>query len=169
MRDAFGGAFMIKLLLVFIIIYVGFTAIALNYAKAFKVKNKVIEYLEDNEITDICHMSASNFDEMENFIEREILTALNYQASFNVSSQCNTIESHETGERIEYSNHGILIVKKVPTNSQRNKLGEYYTVSTAFGWSIPFLNSLLQLSGSDGEVASGFWIISGETRSIIKE
>ena len=49
MRDAFGGAFMIKLFLVFIIIYVSFTALALNYAKAFKVKNKIIEYIETNE------------------------------------------------------------------------------------------------------------------------
>ena len=38
MRDAFGGAFMIKLFLVFILIYVCFIALALNYAKAFKVK-----------------------------------------------------------------------------------------------------------------------------------
>ena len=51
MRDAFGGAFMIKIFLVFIIIYVGFTALSLNYAKAFKVKNKIIDYLEVNEIT----------------------------------------------------------------------------------------------------------------------
>ena len=38
MRDAFGGAFMIKLFLVFLAIYIGFTAVAVNYAKAFKVK-----------------------------------------------------------------------------------------------------------------------------------
>ena len=47
MRDAFGGTFMIQLLIIFIIIYIGFTAVALNYAKAFKAKNAVIEYLEN--------------------------------------------------------------------------------------------------------------------------
>ena len=41
MRDAFGGAFMIKIFLIFIIVYVCFTALARNYAKAFKVKNKI--------------------------------------------------------------------------------------------------------------------------------
>lgn len=46
MRDAFGGAFMIKLLLVFLVIYVCFIAIALNYAKAFKAKNIIIDYIE---------------------------------------------------------------------------------------------------------------------------
>ena len=50
MRDAFGGTFMIQVFLVFILIYISFTALALNYAKAFKVKNKVIDYLENTEI-----------------------------------------------------------------------------------------------------------------------
>lgn len=46
MRDAFGGAFMIKLMLIFLVIYVCFIAIALNYAKAFKAKNGIIDYIE---------------------------------------------------------------------------------------------------------------------------
>ena len=58
MRDAFGGAFMIKIFLIFIIVYVCFTALALNYAKAFKVKNAIIDYLEDKEIGSIKNMSA---------------------------------------------------------------------------------------------------------------
>lgn len=46
MRDAFGGAFMIKLMLIFLVIYVCFIAVALNYAKAFKAKNAIIDYIE---------------------------------------------------------------------------------------------------------------------------
>ena len=38
MRDAFGGAFMIKIFIIFIFVYICLTAMALNYAKAFKVK-----------------------------------------------------------------------------------------------------------------------------------
>ena len=36
MRDAFGGAFSIQIFLIFILIYVSFIAVSLNYAKAFK-------------------------------------------------------------------------------------------------------------------------------------
>ena len=61
MRDAFGGAFMIKIFIVFIFVYICLTAMALNYAKAFKVKNEIITYLEENEITDVCNM---NVEEM---------------------------------------------------------------------------------------------------------
>ena len=46
MRESFGGAFVIKLLVVFIIFYTCFMAVALNYAKAFRVKNGVINLIE---------------------------------------------------------------------------------------------------------------------------
>lgn len=49
MRDAFGGAFLIKILLIFLGIYVAFMAVALNYAKAFKVKNFIINVVEQHE------------------------------------------------------------------------------------------------------------------------
>ena len=49
MRDAFGGTFMIKLMLIFLAIYIAFIAVALNYAKAFRVKNKIIDIIEQNE------------------------------------------------------------------------------------------------------------------------
>ena len=35
MRESFGGAFMLKVAIVFIVIYVSFMAIAINYAKAY--------------------------------------------------------------------------------------------------------------------------------------
>ena len=37
---------MIKLVLIFIVIYVSFMAVAINYAKAFRVKNEVINIIE---------------------------------------------------------------------------------------------------------------------------
>lgn len=54
MRDAFGGVFTIRLLLIFLVIYVCFMAVALNYAKAFRTKNGIIDYIERYEgYTDI--------------------------------------------------------------------------------------------------------------------
>ena len=49
MREAFGGAFTIKFMLIFLAIYIAFIAVALNYAKAFRVKNKIIDIIEQNE------------------------------------------------------------------------------------------------------------------------
>ena len=49
MRDAFGGAFSIKLMLIFLMLYVAFICVALNYARAFRVKNRIINIIEQYE------------------------------------------------------------------------------------------------------------------------
>lgn len=49
MRDAFGGTFVIKLILIFIVIYISFMAIAMQYAKTFRVKNLIINKLEQSQ------------------------------------------------------------------------------------------------------------------------
>lgn len=46
MRDALGGTFMIQLMLIFLIIYISLLAVGYNYAKAFRTKNTIIDYLE---------------------------------------------------------------------------------------------------------------------------
>ena len=161
MRDAFGGSFMIKLFLVFIAIYMIFTAMALNYAKAFKVKNKVIEYLETNEVATIKNMDAESFSNMSNYFEKEILGKLNYHID---KSQMNCNDT-------VYCDNGIAIYQIEPNTLERNKLGAYYRVETYFAWNLGFLKNLTALSGnnSNGSIAFGTWRISGETRPIVNE
>jgi len=155
MRDAFGGAFMLKLFLVFIFIYIGFTAVALNYAKAFKVKDKVIDYIENNEIADFKSMPASIKNSMDEYFETQILGTMNYRAKISC-----------TGDNIVYCENGIKISEEGKT---QNKKGVYYKVTTTVGWSIPFINKLLEINGKTGDVAIGIWNISGETRLIVRE
>ena len=49
MKEGIGGTFMIYVLLVFLAVYITFIAVAFNYARAFRVKNKVIDIIEQNE------------------------------------------------------------------------------------------------------------------------
>lgn len=49
MNEAIGSSFMVKLIMLFLVLYVIFLAMALNYAKAFKAKNAIIDLLEKNE------------------------------------------------------------------------------------------------------------------------
>jgi hypothetical protein len=49
MRESIGGAFLIKIMVVFIVLYNSLLAIAVNYAMAFRVKNSIINILEQNE------------------------------------------------------------------------------------------------------------------------
>ena len=138
MRDAFGGAFMIQVFLVFILIYIGFTAMALNYAKAFKVKNTVVEYLESNEIVDLNKLNVAQKNAMEEYFANEVLGNMNY----NLSGQdiCNNLgikEYDDAGHRIAYCHDLGIVIEQ--TGKAMNTEGVYYTVSTFVGWRIPFL------------------------------
>ena len=165
MRDAFGGEFMIRLFLIFIFIYMFFTAIALNYAKAFKVKNKVIDYLEDNEIIDMTGMHAAEYERMASYFEKEVLGNLNYRIS------TDTMTCDWEDRRLVYCQDGIKIIQLTANSKQRNKLGTYYRVDTYFTWNLGFLRKLTALSREtpNSEVSGGIWVISGESRIIVNE
>jgi len=168
MRDAFGGAFMIQLFLIFIIIYIGFTAIALNYAKAFKVKNKVIDYLESSEITDLDSMDAATEEILNQYFDEEILGNMNYNLSG--MNLCQGVETQDdAGRRIAYCHDSGVIIRQKGTG--KNTEGIYYTVTTYVGWSMPFLNALLSFGGNNRNegTLTGLWAISGETRLIVNQ
>lgn len=170
MRDAFGGAFMIKLFIVFIFIYICFTALVLNYAKAFKVKNEIITYLEENEITDVCNMNANELMTMEDFFEKEIVGKRGYNVSEHSTCQNSGPKKDPgTGECIGYCYSSGIDIDIAGKAS--NTEGVYYTVKTYMGWGIPFLNKLSSLNGNNKvqETAIGVWTISGETRVIISK
>ena len=46
MKEGIGGTFMIYVFLVFLAVYITFLAVAFNYARAFRVKNKVIDIID---------------------------------------------------------------------------------------------------------------------------
>ena len=160
MRDAFGGAFMIQLFLVFILIYVSFTAVALNYAKAFKAKGIIVSYLEEREVSTIGNdMTAEAEKNMREYFEEELVGGINYV--FPVS--CNATNSNTRC----YEDIGVMIEQIEPTDSQKNKLGVYYKVTTYFGFQLPFFDRLFAVSGRDnGQNVIGTWSIVGETRPI---
>lgn len=160
MRDAFGGAFMIKVFLVFIFIYIVFTSLALNYAKAFKVKNTIVNYLENNEEVDLSN--AKNINEMQEFFEHEVVGNLNYNAEI-------TCPTTNKSDKDYYCNPIGIIIDK--TGRAQNTEGVYYTVSTYVKWDLGFLKILLNLNENNNDPTSvkGAWKISGQTRLIVNK
>ena len=137
MRDSFGGAFMIQLMLIFIIIFVSFLAVALNYTRAFRVKNGVIDILEqyqyDGTGSDIA------IDKVRNYLQR-----MNY-ANDN-STLRDSCRNKENGTFVD----GVCIISE----SDKSDLGNYYRVVSY----IPFEFNFFKLN---------FYIsISGETKII---
>ena len=158
MRDAFGGTFMIQIFIVFILVYISFTALALNYAKAFKAKNFIIDYLEENEIMDL-DSDVKVYNDMKQTFEKEIFVGLNYKA--------NTKVCHEKPSDTYYCDDIGFEIKR--TGEATNTEGIYYTVTTYVGWDFGFLNPILAIGNKDPEHIPGYWKITGQTRLIYKE
>ncbi len=142
MRDAFGGSFMIKLMLIFLAIYISFVAVALNYAKAFRVKNSIIDIIEQNEgISDYVDNSAGS---VLGQINNHLNTVSYYVNLTNVTSSNINLHCYSRGYCIEeISSTGI--------DGSQNK---YYKVTTYIKIDLPFF-------GLNFPIA-----VTGETRKI---
>jgi len=49
MRESIGGTWFFQLIIVFILLFVAYLALSINYSKSFKVKNEIISFLEREE------------------------------------------------------------------------------------------------------------------------
>lgn len=120
MRESFGGAFMIKLVLIFIVIYVSFMAVAINYAKAFRVKNEVINIIEQIQYT--------GTDADNNMIDTYLSGfGYAYGGRDNLKKHCITENSGL------FTENGVCIIKKGDANYP------YYRVITYIDIALPFL------------------------------
>lgn len=117
MRDAFGGAFLIKVMLIFLGIYVAFMAVALNYAKAFKVKNYIINVIEQYE-----GVSEEAYNTINNYIK-----FIGYLDPQDLSGQ----------ECLNGQYNSAYCIKQMYSDANR---GTYYMVTTYMKFELPFFN-----------------------------
>lgn len=138
MRDAFGGAFSVKLMLIFLMLYVSFMCVALSYARAFRVKNRIINIIEQYE-----GYVVGQTEEIEEEIDKYLK-----KAGYNISD---TDVVRADGKRIsscdalEGRGYCIVPMSNNPT---------YYKVETYMVFKIPILNVKFPIS------------IEGETKRI---
>lgn len=164
MRDAFGGVFTMNLFLVFIFIYVAFTAVSLNYARAFRVKNSIIDFIEQNEITDLDEYFGQNWTDKTKL--DQILDDAGYHKTCSITTEITTDEG--TG----YCYRGIVILKMDEQKVQgTDSKTIYYRVRTYADWNLGALNKLLALAGKREDsdtIVNGTWAINGEAKVVEK-
>lgn len=139
MKEAFGGTFTLKLIMVFFVIYVTFLGVALNIAKAYRIKNHVINILEQKQFDITGANKDSTLDEI-----RSYLIAVPYSTtSQNIQQICK-----KTAGSSKYDHStGVCIIQ----NS-----GNYYKVIVYMYVEFPFFDIKMMLP------------ISGETMTIVK-
>lgn len=164
MRDAFGGVFMTNLFLVFIFIYVSFTAVSLNYAKAYRLKNQIIDFIEQKEI--------KNLDDYFGFVGKDKSELENIIKNASYHKECSTTNEITINGKSGYCYKGIIILKdreeKIADTTSKNV---YYQVLTYADWNLGALNKILAIGGqnaSSAQVVSGTWEIQGEAKVVVK-
>lgn len=140
MRESFGGTFMINLVLVFIVIYISFMAVAINYAKAFRVKNNVINILEQYQYSG--GTSEVAVTKLKDYLPR---VPYNMAGNESIKRHCN----NQTDGRPYFVENGVCLVNMSGSNNPK-----YFKVITYISIDFPFFDIHMTIP------------ISGETKSI---
>ena len=145
MRESIGGGWMLGLVVVFIAIFSGYLAVSINYTKAFKVKNRIINLIEENEGFRGCTGTIDNCINTNRNIPTEwkvyqYLQQIGYSSSVTCASEDSTNGTNSTQD------YGYC-VKKVCAGS-----GAYYKVKTFIKLELPIINLNIKVP------------ISGETK-----
>ena len=143
MRDAFGGAVNIYIIVVFIVFALGYMAFNVNYTKAFRMKNYVISAVEQYE--GIGCMNGGLTGGMTACRQRiqEYANGLKYAP---VNLQC-----HNDSARVD----GLYCISEIERDSSRNSV--QYRIVTQVDVNLPIINNIMGLE---------FFQVSGDTRSL---
>lgn len=150
MREAFGGAFMIRLVLVFLVLYISFMAVAVNYAKVFRIKNHIINILEQHQYNgeeDGKNTDSGAIKAIDEYTEK-VHYNVGDQNREKLEKKCNGV----------WRDSGVCITPAEDCNANNNscyyKVTVYITVDLPFYFTqnVDFIHSLP---------------ISGETRTIV--
>lgn len=116
MKDAFGGSFVITIILTFFVIFICFMTVSISFAKTFRVKNGVVNYIE--------HNKGYTVEEIDAYLY-EVAYSYPKDRYPKVLEHCNS----QGGNLTE---HGVCIVSK---NS-----GSYYKVFAYIVMDFPLFN-----------------------------
>lgn len=93
MKDSFGGTIMIYIFIFFLGIYIVFIALTLRYAQSFRVKNKLIDVIEEKDgISDISsfksevvpYLKSQNIDPTNDTVKIDVISI----KDVNVKEKC---------------------------------------------------------------------------------
>lgn len=123
MKEAYGGVTNLYLFMFFFVIYVCFLAIALNFAKTYRVKNYVIDVLEQNQFDGNLNNANSIKDKLDAYFnwvpyKGNDDVAVNYCSNYN----------QDVGSAKCMSYNGISIISKGTDASPYYQVVAFFTV-----------------------------------------
>ena len=152
MRDAIGQVFALQVILAFVLLINGYMAYSVNYTRAFRVKNQIVNIIEQYEgPTDEAMAKIGRYvDGMTYKVPQTLIN--NFRNNYSSNNGDATVSCQDGWCYIAHN------VKTTGGDGEMN--GTYYSVITFVNIDIPVINNLIGLGD--------FLSISGETRTIYR-
>lgn len=122
MREAVGNTFIIGIIITFVIVFIILFATSTSYTKAYKVKNRIIDIIEENN-----GLSPAVYREIDDF-----LGGIGYR----VNESNRACPDGGTNPSTSYR----YCISTKPTNK-----GVYYVVTAYMYFDVPILSTLLEM------------------------
>lgn len=156
MKEAIANAGVFNIIIIFVIVLLSFFVGSLGYSKAYKIKNKIIDEIEKDEVYD-----SGTQTRVENW-----LSEIGYRFN-NVSFSCPEVESHygnvkaiNSGGTYQYCVYKFDTCADARDSGtgkcSKAKSSIYYRVVTYMYFDVPIVNNLIRLP------------VVGETKSFIE-
>ncbi len=133
MREAIGGSWLLGFVVLFIVLFSGYLAVSINYTKAFKVKNEILDIIEE------CEGYTTSPDQNWKTLSNSELEAKDDARSRSLavikSMGYYTEDSDTCNDKQGEYQYGGYCVNHICT-----KRGNYYRVTTFIKFEIPFLD-----------------------------
>ena len=133
MREAIGSTFMLNFIIVFIIVFMFIFVGTLSYTKAFKVKNRIVDTIENYD---------GNID-VGNHLKNEVQTEIDNKLGdigyrIDQSATCDTDKRFDGTEILKNSNYRYCIYRNTTSK------GNYYSVVAYIYFEIPIIGTKVE-------------------------
>lgn len=134
MRETIGATWVYQLVIVFMLIFVAFLALTMNYTKAFKVKNDVLSIVEKYE-----GFSKKSISIINNYLLSNGYKTMNNCHTGEMGSQdlkSDVLKTATSGQMYYYC------VSKIPTATEKRASRAKYRIRTFFRFDLPVIGHL---------------------------
>ena len=148
MRDAIGKVFALQIILAFVLLINGYMAYSVNYTRAFRVKNQIVNIIEQYEGP----YNDEAIEKINSYIDK-----MAYEVPGRLTQDF--LNDYPNASEKSCQNGWCYVGHEVKTTGGDGELnGKYYTVVTFVNIDIPVINNLVGLGQ--------FLRVAGETRTI---
>lgn len=137
MRQSIGATWILQLVIIFMLIFVAFLALSVNYTKAFKIKNEMVSIIEKYE-------GVSSHEKGSIALINNYLRYYNYQTTGRCEDGYYGVQDLNSTaiSPVSSNNKYYYCVKKTKSSTATFENRATYEVVTFFKFNLPFIGDL---------------------------